>query len=460
MTHASILIVDDEPRLRRVLEMLVTDAGYRPLTVGTLGDARRTLAAEDVDVVLLDLQLPDGNGLELLGELQVSTADLPVIVMTAFGTIETAVRAMQLGARNYIVKPFDAAQVETVVARALEWRRARRHDTFRRDENARGATDLIGNTPAMHAVLDTIARVAPTSTPVLLLGETGTGKELAARAVHAASGRDDGLFVAVNCAAIPGALLEAELFGVMRGAYTGAHADREGKFELADGGSLFLDEIGDLPLEMQAKLLRALEQGIIERIGGGRPHRVDARVIAATHRDLEAMVREKTFRADLYYRLAVVPIRMPALRDRRDDLPLLAADAVERFARRLGRDVRLAPDALAALRDYDWPGNVRELHNVIERAVLLVDGDLIDGDTLAELIAPPMATPRRGMTLVRDVPALADVVAAAERTAIREALTATGDNKTRAAERLGISVRTLWYKLRRLGLAADDDAGH
>jgi two-component system response regulator AtoC len=459
VTHASVLVVDDEPRLRRVLEILLTDAGHKPLVAATLAAARRVLADEDVDVLLLDLMLPDGNGLDLLEELQRTEPDLPVIVMTAFATIETAVRATRLGARSFVVKPFDAAQVETVVERALEWRRARRHDVFRRDEIARGASGLIGETPAMHAVLDTIARVAPTSASVLLLGETGTGKELAARALHAASGRDDGLFVAVNCAAIPAALLEAELFGVMRGAYTGAHADREGKFELADGGTLFLDEIGDMPLEMQPKLLRVLEQGVVERVGGGRPHRVDVRVIAATHRDLQAMVRERSFRSDLYYRLAVVPIRMPPLRERRDDLMLLGDRATEQFARRLGRDVKLAPDAHVVLSDYDWPGNVRELHNVLERAVLLIDGDVIDGETLAELLSPPRSIPS-WIPVVRDVPPLAEVVAEAERTAIRDALAATNDNKTRAAERLGISVRTLWYKLRRLGLASGESETH
>jgi two-component system response regulator AtoC len=455
MTHATVLIVDDEPRLRRVLEMLLVDQGHRVVSAATLAEGRRALAEEQVDVALIDLMLPDGSGLDLLRGIQEASPDLPAVVMTAFGTIETAVEAMQLGARTYLVKPFDSAQVETVIARALEWRRSRRNEYLLKDQATRGLAGFIGQTPVMQAVFDLVARVAPTAAPVLLLGETGTGKELAARAVHAASGRDDALFVALNCAAIPAALLEAELFGVMRGAFTGAHADREGKFELADGGTLFLDEIGDLPLEMQAKLLRVIEQGIVERIGGGRPQRVDARVVAATHRDLAAMVREGAFRADLYYRLAVVPVTLPPLRQRLDDLPLLAADALDRFARRIGRPMRLAPDALAALRDYDWPGNVRELHNVLERAVLLSDDGVIDGAQLAVLLAPPLATPRY-LPAIREVPALADVVAVAERNAIREALAATGDNKTRAAERLGISVRTLWYKLRRLGLAAGE----
>ena len=455
MTNATVLIVDDEPRLRRVLEMLLVDQGHRVVPVGTLHDARKVLASEQVDVALIDLMLPDGSGLELLETLQETAPDIASVMMTAFGTIETAVKAMQLGARTYLVKPFDSAQVETVIARAIEWRRARRQGIFLRDQASTGLSGFIGRTPAMQQVFEMIARVGPTAAPVLLRGETGTGKELAARAVHAASGRADALFVAINCAAIPAALLEAELFGVMRGAFTGAHADREGKFELADGGTLFLDEIGDLPLEMQAKLLRVIEQGVVERLGGGRPHRVDARIIAATHRDLDVMAKAGTFRADLYYRLAVVPITLPPLRARRDDLPLLAEDAVARFARRIGRPMRLTDDAVLALRDYDWPGNVRELHNVLERAVLLSDDGIIDGIQLAELLAPPLATPR-GLPAVRDVPPLAEVVNAAERTAIREALAATGDNKTRAAERLGISVRALWYKLRRLGLAADD----
>jgi two-component system response regulator AtoC len=455
MSHATVLIVDDEPRLRRVLEMLLTDQGHRVVNAGTLAEGRRAIAQEQVDVALVDLMLPDGSGLDLLKEIQERMPDLPTVVMTAFGTIETAVQAMQLGARTYLVKPFDSAQVETVIARALEWRQSHRRGRFLRDQATSGLAGFIGEAPVMRAVFDLIARVAPTAAPVLLQGETGTGKELAARAVHAASGRADALFVAINCAAIPAPLLEAELFGVMRGAYTGAHADREGKFELADGGTLFLDEIGDLPLEMQAKLLRVIEQGVVERIGGGRPRRVDARIIAATHRDLAAMSKEGAFRADLYYRLAVVPITLPPLRQRRDDIPLLAVHAVERFAKRIGRPVRLADDAFDALRDYDWPGNVRELHNVLERAVLLSDDGVIAGAQLAELLAPPLATPRY-LPAVREVPPLADVVSAAERVAIREALAATGDNKTRAAERLGISVRTLWYKLRRLGLVEGD----
>jgi len=439
MSHTTVLVVDDEPRLLRVVEMLLTDAGHQVRTATTLAEARRAIDAVEVDVALIDLKLPDGTGLDLLAHIQQHSPELPAIIMTAFGTIETAVRAMQLGARTYLVKPFDAAQVETVVTRALEWRRAQRHDVYRRDEAVRNATGIIGRDPAVLAVLDTIARVGPTTAPVLVLGATGTGKELVARALHAASQRDDGLFVAVNCAAIPAPLLEAELFGVMRGAFTGAHADRAGKFELADGGTLFLDEIGDMPLEMQAKLLRVLEDGVVERLGGGRPRRVDVRIIAATHRDLDAMVKAGSFRSDLFYRLAVIRLVLPTLRARPADLPLLADDAVARFAKRLGRSIRLAPDAYAVLRDYDWPGNVRELHNVLERATLLADGPVIGGDALAELVTPPM-TPSGSRVEAREVPALADVVA--------------------AAERLGISVRTLWYKLRRLGLAADDDASH
>ncbi len=450
---ANILIVDDEPNLRRVLELVLGDLGHEVQVAATLAAGRDALRSAPVDIALVDLMLPDGNGLDLLRLAQEHAPDIATIVMTAFGTIETAVQAMQLGARTYLVKPFDAAQVEQVVGRALEWRQAQRQGVLLRDQSRRGLDGFIGESAGMRAVFDLIARVGPTDAPVLVLGETGSGKELTARALHAASRRREGAFVAVNCAAIPAALLESELFGVMRGAFTGAHADRAGTVELADGGTLFLDEIGDLPLEMQAKLLRVLEQGTVERLGGGRPRRVDARIVAATHRDLPGMVREGTFRADLYYRLHVVPITLPPLRERLDDLLPLAEAAVDMFSRRFGHPVRLAPGAARALADYDWPGNVRELHNVLERAVLLADDGVIDAAQLSQLLAPPLpqaTTPTRA-----NVTPLADVVERAEREAILQALAASDDNKTRAAERLGISVRTLWYKLRRLGLATD-----
>jgi two-component system, NtrC family, response regulator AtoC len=299
----------------------------------------------------------------------------------------------------------------------------------------------------MRAVVEAVERVAPAPTTVLLTGETGSGKELVARAVHARSPRASRLFVALNCAAIPAELLEAELFGVSKGAFTGATADRPGKFELADGGTLFLDEIGDMPLAMQAKLLRALQEGSIERLGSNSVRRVDVRIVAATHRDLARQVQDGAFRADLFYRLNVFPVHLPPLRERIEDVAPIAVRTVERFARRMGRQVRLSSRAIAALESYPWPGNVRELQNVLERAVLLARGDVIES---LDLPASPFLAPRDG---VAERPGtLRAAVEQAEREAIQRALRFTGDNKARASEILGISVRTLWYKLERLGI--------
>jgi len=454
VSAATLLVVDDEPRIRRVLQLALSDLGYRVLLAEDADAAQRQLAAGDVDLALVDLQLPGRSGLDLLAELRTGRPELPVILMTAFGTVESAVQAMKLGAFDYVLKPFSVDEIHTLTQRALGLRRAERELAYLREAEATSFEGIVAAAPAMRAVLATVERVAGATATVLVTGETGVGKELVARALHARSPRADRLFVAVNCAAIPGELLEAELFGVTRGAFTGALADRAGKFELADGGTLFLDEIGDMPLAMQAKLLRALQEGAIERLGSGAPRPVDVRVVAATHRDLQAMVADGSFRADLFYRLHVVPIAIPPLRDRREDIPVLARHLVERLGRHIGRPARLSDEAIDRLLAYDWPGNVRELANVLERAILLAPGELLaaaDVPVGAAGSATPTGPAATGQA-PGPPPPLRDVVERAEREAIREALRHTGGNKTRAAELLGVSIRTLWYKLEKLGL--------
>jgi len=456
MTRATILIVDDEPHMRRILEMMLEGFGHRVLSAGSAEEALSTLGAEHVDLVLSDLQLPGMSGLDLLSRIRPSWPDVTVVIITGFATIETAVQAIKLGAYDYLVKPFRIEEIEAVVGHALALRDAQRENAYLKEIAAAPFEGMVGESAPMRRVFERIERVAPAPTTVLVTGETGTGKELVARAIHARSPRAGRLFVAVNCAAIPGALLEAELFGVMRGAFTGATRDRAGKFELADGGTLFLDEIGDMPLEMQAKLLRVLQERVIERLGSNVARPVDVRVIAATHRDLSALVRAKRFREDLMYRLTVVPVELPPLRERREDIAPIARAAVERFAASSGERLTLSPDAVLRLERYEWPGNVRELQNVIERAVLLATGPALGADDFADL--PVRATPMHvdSAAALDAAATLADVVAGAERAAIIAALRETGDNKTRAAERLGISVRSLWYKLQRYGLGADD----
>jgi DNA-binding NtrC family response regulator len=369
---------------------------------------------------------------------------LPVILITAFGTVETAVEAIKAGAFDYVLKPFSVEELEALVERALE-----ASQTPEAVAEASGATELgmVAESPAMKRVVELVAQVAPAPTTVLVTGETGVGKEVVARAVHRASGRSERPFIAVNCAAIPTELLEAELFGVSRGAYTGAVKDRPGKLEVADGGTLFLDEIGDMPAALQPKLLRVLQEGAVERLGSSTPREVDVRIVAATHQDLDALVRDGRFREDLYYRINVFPIEVAPLRERPEDLPALAEQALARLAARLGTAARLAPAALESLTSYPWPGNVRELINVLERAVLLSRGGTI------ETVDLPSRTPRSANEAkTGEVVALSDAVSRAERLAIQAALERTGDNKAQAARLLGVSVRTLFYKLEKLGL--------
>jgi len=466
-----LLVVDDEANLREVLKGLLEREGYSvelaPDGATALVKAReRSYAA-----VLTDLAMPGLDGMELLAELRQLAPDLPVVMLTAHGTVAKAVEAMRLGAFNFLTKPFDQAELARVIESAVACRMVRRRDV----QDGRAALQaLIGAGAAMSRVRERIAKVAPTPSNVLILGETGTGKELVARALHEASPRAAGSFIATNCAAIPETMAEAELFGHERGAFTGAVATRPGRFELADGGTLFLDEIGDMELRMQPKLLRALEQREIQRVGAGVTKKVDVRVIAATHPDLAAKVEQGAFRRDLWFRLAVLTIELPPLRDRREDLPEL----VEHFRRKHGGRLRkplapAAPELLARLLAHDWPGNVRELENVIESLVVLADGAMrvddlpgplragpppplpaVAADAVAPATAPPVAPAATVVGPLKDV--VRDAVAKIETELITRALRDSGGNVTHAADALGLSRKGLQLKLKELSISRAD----
>ncbi len=447
-----VLIVDDEPGLRQSLSLLLRDAGY---DVAAEPDGHRALertTADPFDVILCDVRMPALGGLDFLRAYRARGGGGLVIMMSAYGGEDAAIAAMKEGAYDYLPKPFRADEVILTLRKAEEreqLRRAVASLTARLDAGGAGG-GIVAESRAMREALDVVARVADRDTTVLVLGESGTGKEVIARAIHRAGSRAGRPFVAVNCAAIPEHLLESELFGHVKGAFTGASADKLGLFEQADGSTLLLDEIGELPLPLQAKLLRAIQEGEVRRVGDTRTRRVDVRLVAATARDLEADVQDGRFRQDLYYRLNVVTIRLPPLSERPADIAALAAGYTAQLARRFARPLALAPDAVAWLEAQPWPGNVRQLENTIERAAVLADHDQLgvadlDRDPGRSRGAPPGGA--RGPT-----PTLRDAVAHAEQEAIRTALADAGGNRREAARRLGVSLRTLFYKMARLGL--------
>jgi len=444
----TVLVVDDEPRIRRLVEMALGDRGYRVLTAPSAEEAGELLGREAVDVVVTDLQLPGRSGLDLLADTRRRHPAVPVILITAFGTVESAVEAIKSGAFDYVLKPFRMEELESLVERALDARPDAAPGEAGRDAADPDAVDgVVARSDAMRRVVALAGQVADAPSTVLITGETGVGKEVIAQLLHRRSARRDRAFVTVNCAAIPGELLEAELFGAARGAYTGSVKDRPGKLEIADGGTLFLDEIGDMPLALQPKLLRVLQEGTVERLGSHVSRTVDVRVVAATHQDLPRLVREGRFREDLYYRVHVIPIHIPPLRDRPEDVEALARHTLGAIGERLGVRATLSSPAMAQLRGHRWPGNVRELRNVLERAVLLSGGGVIGSLDLPAGAGGPVAAGPAGQVV-----SLSDAVATAERAAIKAALERTGDNKAQAARLLGISVRTLFYKLEKLGL--------
>jgi two-component system response regulator FlrC len=439
-----ILVVDDDPGFRKLLETILTGAGYQVQTAGTVGEALRLAAARQFHLVLSDLKLPDGDGLAVLRWLSENAPETPVIMLTAFGTIASAVEAMKLGAADYLGKPLSSPEeLRLVVRRTLEQRQATaERELLREREHAHFACDrMIARDAGMVELLAMLRKVAPTNATVLLQGESGTGKELVARCIHNNSPRAARAFVAVNCAALSPTLIESELFGHEKGAFTGAVAQHLGRFERAHGGTLFLDEVGELDANLQAKLLRVLQEKSFERVGGRREITADVRVVAATNRNLKAMVAEGRFRQDLYYRLSAFPLEIPPLRRRPADIPELARFFLERAAASLGRPApHLSQPALDRLLSYAWPGNVRELENMMERVAILVEGDV--GPEDLPLPQAESSPPLR----VKDI----------ERRAIEEALEMNHGNRTRAARQLGISVRTLQYRLKEYGLTNGD----
>ncbi|HVH25104.1 MAG TPA: sigma-54 dependent transcriptional regulator [Vicinamibacterales bacterium] len=465
VTDPPILLVEDKDSLRAMLRHALEAQGHAVLEARDQPEALAALQSVRPAMVLSDLRLPDGDGLGVLRAAKDLDAELPVVVMTAFGNVQDAVAAMKEGALDFLAKPVDPDHLLLLVERALAQRRLATENFLLKEELAqrRGAPQIIGEDSRLKQVSLSLHRAASTDTTVLIEGESGTGKELFARALHVLSQRADGPFVAINCAAIPENLLESELFGYEKGAFTGAVARKPGRFELAHRGTLFLDEIGDLPLSLQAKILRALEEKSFERVGGTVPLRVDVRVVAATNRGLKAAVAARQFREDLYFRLSVFPITIPPLRERPDDITLLSRYFIDRFCRDLNKKLlTLTPSAEQALREYSWPGNVRELQNCIERAVILAEGDTIRASQLSLAFVPVVSTeagaaedasPWATIDLSGSLgEATRRVVAEVERRKIEQALTEANGNRLRAAELLQISQKAFLSKLKDYGL--------
>ncbi|HET8539358.1 MAG TPA: sigma-54 dependent transcriptional regulator [Anaeromyxobacter sp.] len=455
MSLHSVLVVDDDAAMRHLLVTILADRGYEARAVSSGEEALRELAARDYDLVVTDVRMPGMGGMELLRRIQAADPERMVIVMSAYGSRDSALDAMKAGAYDYVSKPFRPDEVVLVIRKAEERERLARENRRLRSELAegRGPENLVGTSVAMQEVLRQLRKVAPQKTTVLVQGESGTGKELVARALHELSPRAALPFVAVNCGAIPSELIESELFGHVRGAFTDATRTRKGLAEEADGGTLFLDEIGELPLALQPKLLRFLEDEEVRPLGDVRARKVDVRVVAATGRDLRRAVAAGQFREDLLYRLDVVAVRIPPLRERPEDIPALADHFLGRHARlrpELGR-LSLSADAVEALRAHRWPGNVRELEHALERAVVLAEGPVIREADLPETAraAPAPAGPSRvhgTLSIKRETRAL-------EEQLIRAALEKTGGNRTRAAEMLELSYRALLYKIKEYGIS-------
>jgi DNA-binding NtrC family response regulator len=464
---ARILVVDDEASMRRVLAVLLREGGHEVVEAGGAREAIAVLESSPLDLVLTDQKLLDGSGLDVLAACVEADPALPVVLLTAYATVELAVDAMRSGAFDFIAKPFRPDVVRAVVRRAVEHVELVRENELLKDEIRRlGASDeILGRSAGVRDVVDRIGRVAPTNATVLVTGETGTGKELVARAIHRRSTRSGNAFVAINCAAFPETLLDSELFGHEKGAFTGADRARQGLFEAAHQGTLFLDEAGEMPLALQAKLLRVLTDNQILRVGARTPRKVDVRIVAATHRDLPQRVQEGLFREDLYYRLAVVPIPVPPLREHMEDVPLLVEYFLDRVARDLKTPARsIEPAALAKLLRYDFPGNVRELKNLIERACILATGDRIRAEdfVLGTGDAQPDAEPEPARAWLASLPPRVDLrgtLEQIERDLIVRALEAAGGVQAEAARSLGISRSDMAYKLRKYDLAAGEPRG-
>jgi two-component system response regulator AtoC len=436
-----VLAVDDEPHMRRLLEITLRQAGYQALVAANGVEALEILKNQGADIVVSDLHMPAMDGIGLLTSMRELELDIPVIIVTAQGEIDSAVQAMKLGASDYILRPFDLETLEMAITRALSLTRLKEENHYLREETE-GEKTLLGSSAAIQQVSHIIKQIAGEKVTVLIAGETGTGKEVVAKAIHASSNRKQGLFVAVNCAAIPHEMLESELFGHEKGAFTGAIKDRIGKFELAHEGTLFLDEITEMPISLQAKLLRALQESVIEKLGGNRPIAVDIRVVAATNRDPQQAVKDGLLREDLFYRLNVFRIDLPPLRNRIEDISALCLHFLKK------RGCQIDAEAIKALQAYAWPGNVRELENVIERASIVCIGKNIQCNDLPyDIQQPVLATALKTDASSAEILSIPQATAALEKAMISKALTKTDGNKSKAAKILEISERSLWYKV-------------
>ena len=449
---ACILLIDDDESLRRVVEFTLTEDGHRVMTASDGPAGLLRFQAEPVDLVISDIRMPGLDGIELLTRLKAMQPDLPVVMLTAHGTVDSAVEAMKLGASDYLTKPFSGEQLRTAVRKALDVAALTKENRHLRAVVAErfSFASMIAGSRAMRAVTEVASRVAQTDATVLLEGESGTGKELLAKAIHFHGTRARQPFVTVNCAAIPEHLLESELFGHRRGSFTGAVADRRGKFEAANGGTIFLDEVGELPLLLQAKLLRVLQEHEIDKVGDTAPTRVDVRVIASTNRHLEKMIADESFREDLYYRLAVVSIRLPPLRERTDDIPFLVDHFLDKHCERMKRARPGVEKSLyATFNRYSWPGNIRELENVIERALVLDRDGVVGPDDLPDRLR---ATEQRFGNVRIELPDEGISLEEVERELLLGALEKHAWNQTRAAVYLGITRSTLLYRMQKFGL--------
>jgi DNA-binding NtrC family response regulator len=451
----TILIVEDEAKMRRLLELNLGDDGFTTFSAEDAEAGLKLLRENPIDLILTDLKLPGMNGLDFLQTIKRQNGALPVVVMTAFGSVETAVEAMKAGASDYVLKPFSLSEMRMVIHKELDVRNLREENRSLREALGKRYShpNIVARSPKMQEVLATVERVAPTNSTVLLGGESGVGKDLIARAVHEKSRRASGPFLKINSSAIPENLLESELFGFEKGAFTGAVASKPGKFELADKGTLFLDEIGDVPPATQVKLLRVLQEREFERLGGTRTVKVDVRLIAATNKDLREALEQGTFREDLYYRLNVVPIDIAPLRDRKEDIPDLVNLFVSRFTGESGKPVEgITSEAMQILVNYHWPGNVRELQNIVERACALAKGNVLGPPDIHLDVRPAKAANSPGGFLPEGM-----TLEQWEDEMVQEALRRTNGNKSQAARLLGLSRNALRYRLSKIGIADEAD---
>jgi len=457
--NTRILIVDDEQSMREFLTILLEREGYGVASAANADEALALLETSLFDLVISDVQMPGLNGIELLGRIKTVTPETAVLMITAFTTAEQAVEAMKLGAYDYIAKPFKIEEIKQLVINALEKRdlkrensvlkqQAREHDSF---------CGIIGASPRMKEIFGLISKVAPSNSSVMILGESGTGKELVARAIHKSSPRSGKPFVAVNCGAIPETLIESELFGHKKGAFTGAVADRPGLFEQAAGGTLFLDEIGDLPLAMQTKLLRVLQEREFRRVGDAVVRKSDVRILTATNRDLDGQVKDGGFREDLFYRINVVQITLPPLRERIEDIPLLVESFFRKFSSIVPKGEIVTPAALKALMNYNFPGNIRELENIVERSLVLDSALISEANLPKQVLSSLSASPGAEVAIPEGGMALEPLLEGIEKQYLQMALERSGGTKKKAAELLGMSFRSFRYRLAKFGLDSGDE---